>query len=230
MYKLGLIFKGKTSNFYDILREIENKKLKINTSHIEKLIAIEYFSQYGSISSLMKFYICYQKIHGRKEFNIANEEKIPVKIDVLRNFCDTQTAKTLKGFNEIEFFNFLLNKLKTLKDNIKDIISYENEYLGQIYTKDEKAPDNLYFVKEIIIKKTIRAVLYHIKDGTYKTVKIRKKVFDSEPLVNNMMIKVYEIKQEPRYIYQGEDENGKPKFIKDYENMEDILKEYYILE
>lgn len=230
LYKLGLSFKGKKSNFYDVLKEIEDKKLKINTSHIEKLIAIGYFSQYGSISSLMKFYICYQKIHGRKEFKISNEDKIPVKINILRNFCESETEKTLKGFNEYAFFDFLLSKLKSLQDNIKDIISYENEYLGQIYTKDENAPDNLYYVEEIIFKKTIRAVLYHIKDGAHIVVKIRKKVFDEEPFTNNVMLKAYEIKQEPKYIYQGDDENGKPKFIKDYENMENILKDYYIIE
>ena len=230
LYKLGLIFSNKKATFYDILKEIENKKLKINTAHIEKLIAIGYFSNYGSISCLIKFYSCYQKIHGRKEFKISNEEKIPIKIDVLRNFCEVETSKTLKGFNEVGFFNFLLQKLNPLQDNIKDVLFYENEYLGQIYTKDENAPDNLYYVEEMIFKKTIRSVLYHIKDGTYKTVKIRKKVFDESPFTSNEMIKVYEIKQEPRYVYQGEDENGKPKFIKDYENMEDILKDYYIVE
>ena len=230
LYKLGLIFNDKKATFYDILKEIENKKLKINTAHIEKLIAIGYFSNYGSISCLIKFYSCYQKIHGRKEFKISNEEKIPIKIDVLRNFCEVETSKTLKGFNEAGFFNFLLQKLNSLQDNIKDVLFYENEYLGQIYTKDENAPDNLYYVEEMMFKKTIRSVLYHIKDGTYKTVKIRKKVFDESPFTSNEMIKVYEIKQEPRYVYQGEDENGKPKFIKDYENMEDILKDYYIVE
>lgn len=230
LYKLGLIFNDKKATFYDILKEIENKKLKINTAHIEKLIAIGYFSNYGSISCLIKFYSCYQKIHGRKEFKISNEEKIPIKIDVLRNFCEVETSKTLKGFNEVGFFNFLLQKLNSLQDNIKDVLFYENEYLGQIYTKDENAPDNLYYVEEMMFKKTIRSVLYHIKDGTYKTVKIRKKVFDESPFTSNEMIKVYEIKQEPRYVYQGEDENGKPKFIKDYENMEDILKDYYIVE
>jgi len=230
LYKLGLIFSDKKATFYDILKEIENKKLKINTAHIEKLIAIGYFSNYGSISCLIKFYSCYQKIHGRKEFKISNEEKIPIKIDVLRNFCEVETSKTLKGFNEVGFFNFLLQKLNSLQDNIKDVLFYENEYLGQIYTKDENAPDNLYYVEEMMFKKTIRSVLYHIKDGTYKTVKIRKKVFDESPFTSNEMIKVYEIKQEPRYVYQGEDENGKPKFIKDYENMEDILKDYYIVE
>lgn len=230
LYKLGLIFSDKKATFYDILKEIEDKKLKINTAHIEKLIAIGYFSNYGSISCLIKFYSCYQKIHGRKEFKISNEEKIPIKIDVLRNFCEVETSKTLKGFNEVGFFNFLLQKLNSLQDNIKDVLFYENEYLGQIYTKDENAPDNLYYVEEMMFKKTIRSVLYHIKDGTYKTVKIRKKVFDESPFTSNEMIKVYEIKQEPRYVYQGEDENGKPKFIKDYENMEDILKDYYIVE
>lgn len=230
LYKLGLIFSDKKATFYDILKEIEDKKLKINTAHIEKLIAIGYFSNYGSISCLIKFYSCYQKIHGRKEFKISNEEKIPIKINVLRNFCEVETSKTLKGFNEVGFFNFLLQKLNSLQDNIKDVLFYENEYLGQIYTKDENAPDNLYYVEEMMFKKTIRSVLYHIKDGTYKTVKIRKKVFDESPFTSNEMIKVYEIKQEPRYAYQGEDENGKPKFIKDYENMEDILKDYYIVE
>lgn len=230
LYKLGQYFKDKKSNFYNVLIEIENKKLKINTAHIEKLISIGYFSKYGSISCLTKFYICYQKIHGRKEFKISNEDKIPIKIEILKNFCGTETSKTLKNFNEIGFFEFLLNKLNSLKDDIKDVIFYENEYLGQIYTKDENAPDNLYYVEEVIFKKTIRSVLYHVKDGTHKTVKIRKKVFDEEPFTGNKMIKVYEIKQEPRYIYQGEDENGKPKFIKDYENMEDILKDYYIIE
>ena len=230
LYKLGIDFKDKNINFYDILQEIERKKLKINKDHVEKLIAIGYFSQYGSISSLVKFYICYQKLHKRKEFKILSEDKLPIKIEVLRNFCDSETAKTLKGFNEQAFFNFLLKKLSILEDDIKDIIYYENEYLGQIYTKDEKAPDNLYYVKEMIFKKTIRAVLYHIKDGTYVTVKIRKKVYDESPFTSNEMIKVYEIKQEPRYVYQGEDENGKPKFIKDYENMEDILKNYYVLQ
>ena len=230
LYKLGQYFKDKKSNFYNVLIEIENKKLKINTAHIEKLISIGYFSKYGSISCLTKFYICYQKIHGRKEFKISNEDKIPIKMEILKNFCGTETSKTLKDFNEIGFFEFLLNKLNSLKDDIKDVIFYENEYLGQIYTKDENAPDNLYYVEEVIFKKTIRSVLYHVKDGTHKTVKIRKKVFDEEPFTGNKMIKVYEIKQEPRYIYQGEDENGKPKFIKDYENMEDILKDYYIIE
>lgn len=230
LHQLGLSFKEKNANFYDILQEIERKKLKINTAHMEKLIAIGYFSQYGSISSLVKFYTCYQKLHGRKEFKVSSEDKLPIKIEVLRNFCDSETTKTLKGFNEQAFFNFLLQKLSILQDDIKDIIFYENEFLGQIYTKDEKAPDNLYYVKEMIFKKTIRAVLYHIKDGTHITVKIRKKVYDESPFTNNELIKVYEIKQEPRYIYQGKDENKKPIFIKDYDNLEDILKNYYVLQ
>ena len=230
LYKLGAIFKHKKANFYDILKEIEDKKLKINTSHIEKLIAIGYFSEYGSISSLVKFYACYQKIHGRKEFKTSNEDKLPIKIEILRNFCNSQTTKTLKEFNEEAFFNFLLQKLSILQDNIKDIIFYENEYLGQIYTKDENAPDNLYYVQEMIFKKTIRSVLYHIKDGTRTMVKIRKKVFDENPFTYNELIKVYEINKEPRYVYQGEDENKKPKFTKDYENLENILKNYYVLE
>ena len=230
LYKLGVIFKHKKVNFYDILKEIEDKKLKINTSHIEKLIAIGYFSEYGSISSLVKFYACYQKIHGRKEFKTSNEDKLPIKIEILRNFCNSQTTKTLKEFNEEAFFNFLLQKLSILQDNIKDIVFYENEYLGQIYTKDENAPDNLYYVQEMIFKKTIRSVLYHIKDGTRTMVKIRKKVFDENPFTYNELIKVYEINKEPRYVYQGEDENKKPKFTKDYENLENILKNYYVLE
>lgn len=229
LYKLGLIFKYKNATFYDILKEIENKKLKINTSHLEKLIAIGYFSKYGSISSLTKFYICYQKIHGRKEFKISNEDKLPIKIEVLKNFCDSSTEKTLRGFKEDVFFIFLLQKLSIFQDDIKDIIFYENEYLGQIYTKDDKAPDNLYYVQEMIFKKTIRSILYKIKDGSHKIVKIRKKIYDENPFIVNQMIKIYEIKQEPRYIYQGDDEAGKPKFIKDYENLENILKDYYVL-
>ena len=82
----------------------------------------------------------------------------------------------------------------------------------------------------MIFKKTIRSVLYHIKDGTRTMVKIRKKVFDENPFTYNELIKVYEINKEPRYIYQGEDENKKPKFTKDYENLENILKNYYVLE
>ena len=230
LYKLGLNFNNKEYDFYDILREIEEKKLKINSSHIIALISIGYFSNYGSISCLLKFYSCYDNMHGRKEFKKSDEAKIPVKISVLRNFCEVETEKTLKEFDEQRFFKFLLNKLSPLEDDIRDVIIYENKYLKQIYTKDKNAPENLYFVQELIIKKTIRASLYHIKDGTHKMVKIRKGVFNEQPIKEMQMIKVYDIKQEPRYIYQGEDEKGKPKFIKDYNNLEDILKEYYVLE
>lgn len=197
LYKLSKNNKYKT--FIDLLVDIVEKTC-CDKTHMEILINIDYFSEFGNAKKLLEIYSQFKEGKGIKYDKKYKEKTKQKRLEQLYNLE-----------NEIE------NKDFTLSEKVKN----QFEYLGYVNIKDKDMPEDFGIILEINQNHwgTRFIAIYRINDGTSELLKITKKVFEEKLLNQFDMIKTITIerKQKKRKI------DGKFILLDEYE---EILSQY----
>lgn len=224
LYKIG---KENYNNFIQLRHKMKESKI-IQSNHIESLINIGYFKDFGSKEYLKKCISLYDKFYTSKVINKENlnEEEYEV---VSKNSRSTQ-----KQFRDINNINIIEELLKGVKNEINriELLEYDIEKFGEMITTFDDLPCNSCIVDKIEkpFSKYI-VTLYSLRSGNYKVFKIESSVFNSNKLKVFDAIKILSIYPEPKKkrVENGVDKNGKTKYkYIDTDIMEDYLGDYEV--
>ena len=111
-----------------------------------------------------------------------------------------ETEKTYSKFDYDSALKEIWEAIPNEKTPLSVRISYENNRLGYIKTTIPSLNDEYYVVSDINMKYSNKTIfLYRLNNGEVITMKIKGKVFDSNPLKQYDIIKTLDISEEPKW-------------------------------
>ena len=157
------------------------KNYKITSRHLDVLVKIGYFREFGSTKKLLKLVELFNTFSSRKQFKRDMYTEAQMKL--LEKHSETVTEKMVKGLN----VESLLRELETMVPNDEfspgELISFENEFIGSISYIDDKCDKRTFVVTEVIDKyATPFITLYKPFDGTVQKVRVDKNFYAEKKL------------------------------------------------
>ena len=209
---------AKCNTFIDVLVKFESTKL--NSRQREILIKLDFFQSFGEINQLMKQVELYDKFYNRKQITKEEVKNLEIPADIIL-IHSSETEKIYKIFDSVGLLNDLVKNSSYPTTNWYDRMNYQLECLGYTDIVISKCNKDFYYVLNIDRN---RLTLYQIKTGEILKIKTRSNTLIDNPIKAGDVIKVVEVKEEPRYY---KDDSG--KWCKDFDNMEDILRRYIVV-
>lgn len=191
LYKLG---KHHYNDFLQILYDI--KHTKIDTSSLDILIKLDYFSEFGDINYLLNTVKIYNKYIGKGEFGKRNrkqfplaklkEDYYPVEVKAIKKFHteESKNHKTLYVSKEniYKLVQYLVSKLKQHTTTIYDKMKYEAQLLGYVSVTLADSPYWVVINTEVNQYGSPFATLYRASDGFMNTYKLNKQYYNEYSL------------------------------------------------
>lgn len=188
LYKIG---QNDYDTFYDVWKSLKKSSV-INKGHIEILVKINYFYQFGSISKILKFLDMTKMLYERTQFD---KGAISPEIEHLVKKHSRETNKQYGKFDYDSALYEYWDSLKDVKGSLVQTIQYQKEYLGYIDYKNPKAPEGLYYVTEMKVYKDKckpYVTLYHLKTGVVlKTKVVSANEYANTPFKENSILNVW---------------------------------------
>lgn len=184
----------KYTTFVELLRDMTLYTGALNTSVVDKLIRVNYFSEFGCIKRLMKIYNAFYK--GPFCFKTTLVESSQANRMQRLIAYETGTPDLL-GETQSD--------LDGLKDDPLDIIRYETELYGEPSSTDPDAK-GIYVVLEVDTRYSPRIQLYSVVTGRKGQMKILKGTFKKEPLKEGDIIHIDSWQKKSVYGKPGETE------------------------
>lgn len=160
--KLG---KMQCNNFIDFLvnnSQLEIKEERCNKRHIEVLIKLNYFSEFGKSKYLLKIYEIFDSYYGKKSIN---KEKCLVPHEIMSQYSQ-ETEKMYKIQDSVLLVNNLISMIPnediSLREKVDSSIEYLNCIQPSLIESDRK---KLYIesIKELKTKEDKRKFGYSIE-------------------------------------------------------------------
>lgn len=145
LYKLKDI---ETKYFTDILVKIGESP--IDTRQTEILIRLGFFSEFGSVGKLLRVNECFNQLWSKtgkkmkKLLSLDYKDKLGVDIS---KFATKQTEKSYSGVDALGLMYHIEDTTPAIKDDIKQMVADEYEYLGYAYSYDP-IYSGVYYVVE----------------------------------------------------------------------------------
>lgn len=212
---LYLLKDNKYNSFIDLLMDL--KKTSIDSSKLETLIKIDFFSEFGDINELLAKVDLFNKFYSRKQIPKNEVKDWGVSADIILLHA-IETEKMYKIFDPVGLLKDMIKNVNFPKTPKIDKINYQMDCLGYTDITIPKLDDNYYYVMEV---NNNWLTLYQLKTGDTIKIKSRSNILAANPLAPKDVIKTIEITREPKYY---KDNNG--KWQKDFNNLEDILRQY----
>ena len=188
MYELG---KKKYNSFLSVLYNI--KKTEIDSSSLDILIKLDYFSDFGDINYLLNVVKYYNKYidNGnfgktkRKQFRIADLDDVkkyyPFEKETILKF-KTEESKNgntiyVSQENMYKLIVYLCSKLKKNTTTLYDRITYEATLLGYVSITSSDSP--YWAVTNVDVNQygTPFASLYRVSDGLTEVYKVNRQYY-----------------------------------------------------
>lgn len=206
--KIFELSKVNYENFAELWLAIE-KTPAINKGHVEKLIKIDYFNQFGSMEKIMGFNLIAIELSDRTQFNKTKDANLIKRYEkyINANYCE----ETDSLFRKFDF-------KKALKDIWNDLVDKESrevplpvkldwefEIIGYLKSKYNIAENYAYVldVNKTYPNKVLK--LYRLRTGKIETVKVKKANYDRLPVETKMIIKTIDASEERKWKKQGDD-------------------------
>lgn len=156
------------SNFIDLLIDI-TEKTSCDSRQLDILIKLDYFSDFGDPAELTYYCNQFDKLYVKKKGfkKSIKEEKAGVLGDVLENYCETHTPKTVKEVN-IEAMQ------GALSGNVDKLTEFNNMVSQCIRHKKDGSENGINFDKLFKITNMPEDIKFKyatkISDGEYKGI------------------------------------------------------------
>ena len=183
--------------FCDLLVDIGNK---INSKNIQILIKLNFFSEFGTISKLLKIYELYTNLYGKIQIS---KDKYPKLNNIFSKFAIKETEKRFTFSNTLPILKGIEKHLKNKENDVVQLILDYFEYTGACDIKNNSYGNNSIVI-DINTKYAPKITLYSIKKGMTKEVKIYKKNYIN-PLKIGDVISI----QDAEYRYKKKKEGNK---------------------
>lgn len=184
LYKLSQ--SRKFNNFVELL-EAMNKIPSLNAAKIDTLIKIDYFSQFGSIGTLLRIVDLYNLYAGRKELK---KDNCNLPLEILSKYC-TETAKKYKITDSEGLLQELCSMIpKDCYVPLRSVLEWQNQYLGYISYTNPKL-QNVGFVVDLNTKYSPKAQIYMLETSETIIIKIPKQLYQKNPFDTGAILKFY---------------------------------------
>lgn len=195
-------------NFCDLLTAMKSLK-SMDSSKIDTLIKIDYFSDFGPSGTLLRIVQLYNKFAGRKSLK---KENCDLPQELIEKHC-TETPKQIRITDSDALMRDLCAMVPKVDAPIQSRIKWQFECLGYCnLTLPEKK--NFGYVIDINTTWSPRIQVYQVWDGKIETYKIQKKMYEKQPFDAGCMI---QFNSESRNKSR-KDENGKWIKLPEQEN------------
>lgn len=202
------------NNEYDSFVEflIDLKNTSINSRQLEILIKLNYFNEFGDITTLLKTAELVGLLYGKKQLTPEKCEKNNIPVWIVDKHAQKKTEKQFRDFDSVALIKDIVEHSNLQKTPVIKKVGYEFEYLGYSTITDPRFDEEHWYVVDVLGAYKNMLSLYNLKYGTYRTIKYKKDKYGNQPEKGNT-IKVIEYTERNKMKPDGVDENGKKKFI-----------------
>ena len=186
--------------FIDVLDNIKNHNLNIESPQLKVLIGLNFFSDFGNNKYLLSLYRLYNGIKEKsktilpsfRECKTISKDKIlnytqyGITEFLIKKYSNKETAKQYSQIDNLGLLNELANKYLTNESmDFRSQIEFEMKYLNYTLVKYKIESDYLWVVINFVTYKCTTKpyiTLYNLKTGeVFKTKISDSKVFVSHP-------------------------------------------------
>lgn len=182
-------------SFIDIIKVFPG-----NSKQLDILIKLNYFSEFGSIGTLLRTVEMYNMYGGKK---VLKKDKCHLPTELLSKYC-TETEKQWRVQDQDGFIKELCDMIpKDCRVPIQSEIEWSKEYLGYISIVMPEKKD-VGYVMDINTKWSPRITMYQLWNGITVTYKLQKKAYEKNPFNKGCLLQFHsEMRNKSR-----KDENG----------------------
>lgn len=185
--------------FADLIDDLRNNG--IADARISDLININYFSEFGNIRYLEKYYEVFGLFYGNKNYKsqIKKDWALTngIDFDLLKANSEKETPKQFSGVNSKAVIEQIMKQYSDLKTGNKEIIRRRFDTLGYLDIADKKY-SGFCFCMEVDTQYSPKIKLYALANGSTIPVKIRKKDYNKNPIKKGDIIQVLNQAKKPK--------------------------------
>ena len=197
--------------FVELLRDMTLYSGALNTAVIDKLIKLDYFSEFGSIKTLRRLYNeFYNGPHCFKTTLVpASQQKRMAELIALETGDDAGVLGFLSGMIDSSS-----EKRPSMidEDNPLDVVRYECELIGSPMTILPQEYKGNYAVLDVDTKYSPKIRLQSLTTGNVGMMKVLKGTFQKDPLKAGQLIHLDKWQQKQAYGKPGVMENWIDKY------------------
>ena len=188
------------SNFIDMLDEL--KSTSLNKTMIDILIKLDYFSEFGTPTYLLKIVEIYEQWNGRVQ--IKKEQIIEWKYDVedFKPF-GKETEKQLNKIDNKSIMNMLINRIED-KTSILERLIYQHKTCGYCFNLYPKF-SNKALVLDVDLTYAPKITLYKIDTGEEIIYKAYKKSYNVNIIKQYDMVQIGKTDERPKQKKVGDE-------------------------
>lgn len=169
---------NKFDTFADVLK-VANE-IKVGSKHIDILIKIGYFREFGTVRKLLKIQSLYSSFSSKKQFkrcNYTEEQQY-----YLLKHSKTSTEKVIKDLNVVSLVNDLSSKIQDVELPPGRIVGYECKYIGSTEYIDKNCNQQIFVVTGVNTKYTPTLTIYQPYAGKTIEAKVNRDFYSEKPL------------------------------------------------
>lgn len=160
------------NSFVDVIKVFPG-----NSRMLDILIKLDFFSEFGSIGTLLRTVEMYNMYGGKK---VLKKDKCCLPSELLAKYC-TETEKQWRVQDPDGFIKELCSMIpKDCAVPLQSIITWQKEYLGYISVVMPEQK-NVGYVMSLDTKYSPKVILYKLSDGTTEMYKISKALYQKQP-------------------------------------------------
>ena len=182
-------------SFVDIIKAFPG-----NSRMLDILIKLDFFSEFGTIGTLLRTVEMYNTYGGKK---IIKKDKCKLPVEILTKYC-TETEKQWRVQDTDGFITELCGMIPSnCTVPMQSIFTWQSEYLGYICYKDESKKD-IGYVMDVNCRYSPKIQIYQLWDGKTVAYKVQKKAYEKNPFDKGCLLQFHsEMRNKSR-----KDENG----------------------
>jgi len=195
---------NKYDDFINVLLDID--KTSVNSKQLTILIKLDFFREFGDIHALLKQVEIFNAIVGKKQFKKEKLIDLDIPMSLMREYAEKETEKMFRGIDSVGLAKRVVSYTKYDRTSTLDKIGYQQELLGYIQLTIPTIREAYAYVQDIRGKDKRTVKLYRLKTGEVDTVRVRKKVFNTNPFEVGDVIKTIECSEENKWRYDKEND------------------------
>lgn len=208
--------------FIDLLEDI-NTKTSCNSRQLEILIKLDYFSEFGTFTKLVKQAEIVNKLHERKQIKVQELHEWNLTKVQVEPFASSISEKIVKISDINELIKYICEHTEYPDPDIKEQLAVESEFLGYISTIIPQASEDYYYVTGLSGYNNSLLSLYQLKTG--KTIKLKNKAKNIDPPVAGDIIKILQIEERNKWRKVVPTPDN-PKGFEKTDEREEVLVKY----
>lgn len=191
--KANILYELSQSKNYETFTDILYDAKEIDNRCLEILIKLGYFSEFGSISKLLKVFELYKSKGNKKTMSKTKDIELYMTYKELAE--KNATKETAKVLN-MDYHSFIRDvelSLEDVEDDVIELIKNEIEYTGGFNKVAYKQMDkNACFISDLkIFKYNIEVELFCFYSGNAKIFKMDKQLYNQCPFVMGEVLYLY---------------------------------------